>query len=152
MTFTVVCTGQVNDKSIRQKVLNTAIIDSTFIFGKWTENGGTETHLTFLGQVTTNKRQTFKLVNSIYYWGLSHRATSRILVFNNKNEYIGNYRVTMTNDLPTKMENEKLIFHNSGEECDKNLVTTIDLNKGLPKQFFRKCKESFGDIYSFDNE
>lgn len=45
--------AQVNSENIRQNVLQKAIVDSTFIFGKWTENGGTETHLKYLGQLTT---------------------------------------------------------------------------------------------------
>jgi len=144
--------GQVNDASIRQYVLQKAIVDSTFIFGKWTENGGTETHLKYLGQLTTVHGQTFKILNSTNFWGLSHRATSRILVFNDQNKYVGNYHVTMITDLPTKLENGKFIFKNIAEDCDKNLSTEIDLKKGLPKQFFRKCKSKYGDIYSFEKE
>lgn len=144
--------GQVNDQAIRQKVLKNAIIDSVFVFGKWTEKGGTETHLKYLGQVKTKHGQTFKILNSSWFWGLSHRATSRILVFNGNNQYLGNYYVTVTTELPTKLENGILIFKNADNYCDKNLKTTLDLTKGLPKQFFRKCKEKYGDIYSFDTE
>ena len=88
----------------------------------------------------------------MWFWGLSHRATSRILVFNGNNQYLGNYYVTVTSDLPTKMENGTLIFKNTDEDCDKKLTTIVNLKNGLPKQFFRKCKGKYGDIYSFDNE
>jgi hypothetical protein len=154
LTFTVAVysNAQVNDQARRQKVLQKAIVDSLFIFGKWTEKGGTETHLKYLGQVTTKHGQTFKILNSSWFWGLSHRATSRILVFNDKNNYVGNYPLTLTTDLPTKMKNGKLIFKNTDESCDKNLATIVDFKNGLPRQFFRKCKGKFGDIYSFDTE
>lgn len=152
LTFGIYSNAQVNDQAIRQKILEKAIVDSSFIFGKWTEKGGTETHLKYLGQVTTKHGQTFKILNSSWFWGLSHRATSRILVFNDKNKYVGNYYVTMTTDLPTKMKNGKLIFKNIGEDCDKNLTTIVNLKNGLPKQFFRKCKGKYGDIYSLDTE
>lgn len=142
--------GQANDQNFQQNILQKGIVDSTFIFGKWTENSGTETHLKYLGQVTTKHGQTFKILNSIWIWGLSHRATSRILVFDNQNKYVGNYYVTLTTDLPTKLKNGKLIFENTDEDCDKKLTTIIDLNKGLPKQFFRKCKGEYGDFYSFE--
>lgn len=144
--------GQVNDENIRQKVLKKGIVDSLFIFGKWTEKGQTETYLKYLGRVTTKRGMTFKIVNSICFWGLSHRATSRILIFNDKNQYVGNYYLTMTYDLPTKLKNGKLIFNNTDPDCDKKKSTTISLKNGIPKQFFRKCKDKYGDIYTFESD
>lgn len=152
LTFAIYSNAQVSDQTIRQKVLVKAIVDSSFVFGRWTEKGGTETHLKYLGQVTTKHGKTFNILNSSWIWGLSHRATSGILVFNDKNQYVGKYYVGMTTDLPTKMENGKLIFKNTDEDCDKNLTTIVDLKNGLPKQFFRKCKGKYGDIYGFDTE
>jgi hypothetical protein len=139
----------VNDQKIRQQVLEKGVADSLFIFGRWTEHGGTETHLKYLGQVTTKKGQTFKIIISSWIWGLSHRATSRILIFNNKNQYVGEYYVTTVYDLPTKLQSGNLIFKNTEDDCDKKLLTVVSLNNGLPKQFSRKCKGKFGDIYSF---
>jgi hypothetical protein len=152
LTFAVYSHAQVNDQSIQKEVLNKAIVDSSFIFGRWTENGDTEIHLKYLGQVRTRNGQTFKILNSISYWGLSHRATSRILVFNGTNQYLGNYYVAMTTDLPTRMKNGKLIFRNIDNDCDKDVTTLIDLKNGLPKRFFRNCRGKYGDIYSFENE
>ncbi|RZK52165.1 MAG: hypothetical protein EOO91_19820 [Pedobacter sp.] len=153
LTFVVFsASGQLNGENIRQKVLEKGIVDSLFIFGKWTEKGQTETHLKYLGQVTTSRGQTFKIVNSSWFWGLSHRATSRILVFNGKNQYVGNYYLTMTYDLPTKLKNGKLIFKNTDEDCDKKIATIINLKNGIPKQFFRKCKDEYGDIYTFNSD
>jgi hypothetical protein len=142
--------GQLSDQMIRQHVLRQGIIDSLFIFGKWTEKGKTETHLKYLGSVKTRKGQTYKVLNSIWFWGLAHRATSRILIFNNDNQYVGNYYVTLTSDLPTEMTDGKLVFKNGEGDCDKKLVTFINLKNGLPKQFFRKCKDKYGDIYNLD--
>ena len=148
--FITICSnGQVNDQKNRQQVLEKGIVDSLFIFGKWTEHGGTETHLKYLGQVTTKKSHTFKVVISTWIWGLSHRATSKILIFNDKNQYMGEYNVSTTYDLPTKLQNGNLIFKNAEDDCDKNLLTVVNLNNGLPKEFFRKCKGKFGDVYSF---
>jgi hypothetical protein len=148
--LTVCSKGQLNEQKIRQHVLEKGNIDSVFVFGKWSKAGQTETHLKYLGQVVTKAGQTFKVLNSSWYWGISKRATSRILIFNNHNQYIGNYYLTTTTDLPTNMRNGELIFRNTDEDCDKDLITTIDLKNGLPKQFFRKCKDNDGDIYSFD--
>ena len=143
---------QDNDTNMRQQVLDKGIIDSVFVFGKWTKESQTETQLKYLGKVTTKAGQTFKIMNSIWLWGLSERATSRILIFNFKNQYVGNYYLSNRDQLPTILRNGKLIFTNLSEDCDKKVITTINLNNGLPKQFFRKCKDKFGDIFSFESD
>ena len=145
--------GQVNDNSIRQQVLKESIVDSLFVFGRWTINGGTETHLKYLGQVMTLDGRIFKIMDSCWFWGLSRRATSRILVFNGENQYVGNYCLGMTNDLPDKLENGILIFRNTNkEDCDKSIVTNVVLTKGLPKHIFLRCERENGDLYSFSTE
>lgn len=142
--------GQVNDKELRQQVLEKDLIDSLFVFGKWTESGQIETHLKYLGTVSTTDGRVYKIMNSCSFWGLSRHATSRILIFNDKNQYLGNYKLGMTYDLPDKLENGELVFTNwENENCDKELITKVDFAKGLPKEFFIKCKGKFGDIYNF---
>ena len=144
--------GQTNDNAIRQKVLKNNIVNKTFIFGKWTEKGGTETYLTYLGKVKTKDGKTYKIMNSIWYWGLSHRATSRILIFNQDNTYYGNYGLGMTYEIPDKLENGKLFFtYDKKDNCDCKAKTEINLNNGLPKEIFIKCNKS-GDFYSLDIE
>ena len=152
MFFVFSAVEQVKDRNIRQQVLEKGIIDCVFVFGKWTERSQTETQLKYLGKVTTKTGQTFKIMNSIWLWGLSERATSRILIFNLKNQYVGNYYLSGTDQLPTSLRNGKLIFTNLSDDCDKKVITTINLNNGLPKQFFRKCKDKFGDIFSFESD
>ena len=142
--------GQTHDQRIRLLVLRKDIVGKMFVFGKWSKTSGEEIHLTYLGKVTTRSGQILKILNSSWYWGLAHRATSRILVFDRSNRFIGDYYVTMVNDLPTSLENGKLIFHNSSPDCDNKLFSVIDLKKGLPKKIFRLCKDSSGDTYSFE--
>lgn len=144
--------GQANDDSIRQVVLKNNIIDSLYVFGQWNETDGTETHLKYLG-IIKSKEQNFKIMTSSWFWGLSKRATSRILIFDEKNEYIGNYYVGMTYDLPEKIENNQLIFfHSKTDECDKEKVTRLSFDNGIPNEFFLECKNGYGDIYSFDKK
>lgn len=151
--FAIPAVGQISDNSIWQQVLKENKVDSVFVFGRWTINGGTETHLKYLGQVTTSKRQIFKIMNSCFFCGLSRRATSQILIFNGKNQYVGNYHLWTTYDLPDKLENGVLIFRNTDkEECDKSIVTKVDLTKGLPERIFLRCEEENGDLYSFSTE
>ena len=150
--FVFSAVGQVNERNIRQQVLEKEIIDSVFVFGKWTEESQTETQLKYLGKVTTKSGQTFKIMNSIWLWGHSERATSRILIFNPKNHYVGNYYLITLDQLPTGLRNGKLIFTNISNDCDKKVITTINLNNGLPKQFFRKCDERSGDTFNFESD
>ncbi|WP_321426363.1 hypothetical protein [uncultured Bacteroides sp.] len=152
-SFAIKAMGQVNDNSIRQQVLKENIVDSLFVFGRWTINGGTETHLKYLGQVMTSDGRIFKIMDSCWFWGLSHRATSRILIFNGNNQYVGNYCLGMINDLPDKLENGILIFTNTdNEDCDKSIITKVDLTKGLPEHIFLRCEGENGDLYSFSTE
>lgn len=144
--------GQVNDDSIRQEVLNKDVTDSLYVFGEWNETEGTETHLRYLGVVKTDKGN-FKIMTSSWYWGLSKRATSRILVFSNENKYLGNYYVGMTYDLPEKIMNNQIIFmHSESDDCDKKVTTRLTFENGIPEQFFLECKNGYGDIYSFDKK
>lgn len=152
ISFTIPVRGQNAEKKMQKHVLEQAIINKLYIDGKWTQSGGTETHLKYLGKIKTQGGQTFKIMNSIWLWGLSHRATSRILIFNNKNQYIGNYYLNSIRDLPTELKNGALIFKNSDVECNKKTQTIVNFRNGIPKQFFRKCNEKSGDIYSFDKE
>jgi hypothetical protein len=145
--------GQVNENELRQQVLKKDLIDSLFVFGKWTESGQTETHLKYLGTVSAADGRVFKIMNSVWFWGLSHHATSRILIFNDKNQYLGNYKLGVIYDLPDKLENGELVFTNlDNENCDKELIAKVNLAKGLPKEFFIKCKGKFGDIYIFSSD
>lgn len=54
LSLTFYAKGQVNNHIIRQMVLEKGIVDSLFIFGKWTKDGQTETHIKYLGQVMGN--------------------------------------------------------------------------------------------------
>ena len=144
--------GQVNHDAIRLQVFQKAMIGKTFTFGKWTKNGQTETRLQYLGTFIGGQK-TYKVMNSAWFWGLTRRATSRILIYDNQNRYIGNYYLTLATDLPDKLADGKLIFTNKGKpECDKALITKVDMNAGIPKSFFLKCKGNEGDIYSFSTE
>lgn len=141
-----------NDDSIRQVVLNNNVTDSLYVFGQWNEIDGTETHLIYLGTIESPEGE-YKIMTSSWVWGLSKRTTSRILVFNEKNEYLGNYYVRMTYDLPEKIENNQVVFlHSKTDECDKESITRLSFENGIPEEFFLECKDGYGDIYTFDKE
>ena len=89
-------------------------------------------------------------MNSVWIWGMSGRATNRILIYNEKNQYLGNYYLTTSSDLPTKLKNGYLIFTNTDKDCDVKIVTRINFMNGIPKSFYRKCNKEYGDFYNFE--
>jgi len=143
--------GQIDDSKIRLEVLKKSIIGKEFTFGKWNEKGETETNLTYLGSVKTKRGKVYKIMNSVWIWGMSGRATNRILIYNEKNQYLGNYYLTTSSDLPTKLKNGYLVFKNTDKDCDVKIVTRINFKNGIPKSFFRKCNNEYGDIYNFES-
>ena len=145
---TVSIYGQTNIVDRQKLVLEKGIVDSLFIFGRWTEGGQTdETQLKYLGQVKTNDGSVYKIMNCTWIWGLSERCTSRILVFDNSNKYLGNYIMNMDYELPEKLINGKLIFSNKKCNMGKIHKPKVDLSKGIPKQFFINC---FGSFFTFE--
>lgn len=144
--------GQVNGDSIRQVVLKNNITDSLYVFGQWNEAGGSETHLNYLGIIKCNE-ESFKIMTSCWLWGLSKRATNRVLVFSEDNKYLGNYYLTLKSDLPEKIENNQIVFlHSQADECDKETISRLSFRNGIPSEFFLECKDGYGDIYMFDKE
>ncbi len=146
--------GQVDDYAIRLSVLHKAEINRTFRFGRWNDHGGMETHLTYLGKVTTSKGRTYRVMNSIWIWGLSRRGTTRILIFDSRERYVGNYYLGNTADVPSSLKNGVLYFSNiNNDQCDRNVMTRVSLRGGLPKNIFKKCHANgMGDFISFEGD
>jgi hypothetical protein len=75
------------------------------------------------------------------------------LIFDDNNQYLGNYRFGGPYELPDKLENGCLIFKNfDNVHCDKKIITKVDFTLGLPDEIFIKCKGKYGDIFKFDPE
>ena len=108
--------------------------------------------LIYLGKVRTKNGRTLKIMTSRWYWGSVPRATSRIIIFNNKNQYVGDYYLTMTYDIPDKIEGNSIVFINDKTSgCDTNLITKISFRNGIPKKILVNCSEKSLDIYVFEN-
>jgi hypothetical protein len=137
----------------RQLVLQRNKPGKTYVFDRSKKGHYNRRELTYLGKLKTNDGRVFKILTSIAFSGSSPKATSRILLFNNKNQYTGNYYVGMIDDLPGKIENNALVFDNKKRvNCDPALVTRIPFNNGMPKQLFVPCRNNKGDIYSFSED
>ncbi|MCY0968080.1 hypothetical protein [Chryseobacterium wangxinyae] len=120
-----------------------------YVVGSWKKQK-LESHFKYIGTVTNSKNEIINIVTQSRYEGkISKRAINSIMVWQDKNKYIGYYRISMKNDLPNKMENGILYFENATNNCDKRITTKIDFNKEIPQKIFRKCKDDFGDLYEF---
>jgi hypothetical protein len=145
--------GQVNPNKNRLVVLNYNNVGKEYSFNKLKKNNCDSTVIIYLGNIQASDGRVFKILISKWYWGTTPRATSRIVVYNARNQYLGNYHVTMTTDLPSKIEGNALVFMNKDrKDCDHMLVSIVSFYNGLPSQFFLRCNGKSGDIYSFDVE
>lgn len=146
--------GQNHDLLNRAEVLQKNEVGKMFIYGKWTYEGGGETHLKYLGKFSTIDGRTFKIMTSTWYWGMAKRATSRILIFNDKNQYLGNYYVDMVDELPYQLDGSILKFNPTN--CGEIQTFYTDFKKGLSKSIYVGCKGKNGegirgDFYSFNS-
>ena len=79
-------------------------------------------HLDYLGDFhNTNGETTFKIMTILTEWGLDCRTTSRILVYNNTDDYLGNYYTDGI--LPTQIMDNGLLFDG---------LTIGDFTKSIP--------------------
>ena len=141
--------GQTQEQNLRLQVLKSNTVGRKFIFKTEDQSA---THLIYLGWLSSKKGVHYKIINSVWLWGHAHRATARILVFDRCNKYLGNYPLTIINDLPSFIKDNKLVFTNSrsNSTCDPKLTTFVDFSQGIPDKFFRKCSGGSGDIYTFN--
>lgn len=131
-------------------VLEKSIIGKKFTFGKWDENGNDELVLTYLGTIIYNRKK-FKIMTSIWYWGLSGRATSRILIYDNRNKFLGDYYLDLTCEIPKKIQNNSIIFQPNCEDNSQKTITSISFNnKGIPKYLVVKHNRTTQLISTFN--
>ena len=134
-----------------QEVLSKNQIGVVFTYGQWYSCGETQADLIYLGEIHST-HGVYKIMTSNFSWGLSRRATCRILVFNQGNRLLGNYYVEMS-DLPEKIEGNELVFlHSTDLDCDQNLQTRISFKNGIPKRIFIECIANSGQVYTFDRD
>ena len=118
--------AQTQDQKIRLAILKSDITEKDFVFGEWNGKEETETHLNYLGEITTKDNISYKIMTSSWFWGYTKKVTNLILVYNREYELLGNYYLNTTCQLPNKIEDNKLIFEPvECRNCDK-AITKID--------------------------
>jgi len=140
--------GQMTSDNIKDIVLKKAIKDSLFVVDTSQSGNHDETQLRYLGILKSTDGRIFKIMSYCWIWGISQRATNRILIYNKANQYLGNYKLDTKDELPTKIEGNKLIFSIKENERVGLLQIHISFEKGLPKHIFIKN----GNLYVFDGQ
>ncbi|WP_207532985.1 hypothetical protein [Desertivirga arenae] len=136
------------DIEMRASVLKKGIRDSVFIFDRSTRDYHDEIQIKYLGTLHSRDGRIFKIMSYCWIWGLSQRATNRLLIYNSRNKYLGNYKLGMKNELPTRIEKNVLLFDVSEKPESQPLRTRISFMNGLPEKIMIKN----GDLYRFEGE
>ncbi|AEV98529.1 hypothetical protein A4D02_21745 [Niastella koreensis] len=134
-------------------VLTRNKVGKKYVFDRSKKGQYNQTELTYLGKIKTNDGRIFKVVTSTVFFGNSPAATNKVVVFNSKNQYVGNYAFGADFNLPKKIVNNELVFDHkdTGGLCDPSVVNRISFEDGLPKQMFVECRNKQGDLYSFSD-
>ncbi len=133
--------------SMRLKVLNSVDTENTYTFGEWTVDGGDETQLHFLGSFVAEDGIQYKIMTYRWIWGQNKTATNRILVYTVNNEYVGNYYLNDSCELPHSMSDGVLDFNYAGCDDVSACQSTVSLKKGIPQHIYLECTSM---LYTFE--
>ncbi|MBT2620286.1 hypothetical protein [Chryseobacterium sp. ISL-6] len=101
----------------------------------------------YIGKIITSKKDTLKIINSQNLFGLleeSKRGNGSVYIYNDKNQPIGAYFLGDYLAVPSKIENQNLVFSYNNDFC--NQTTRISLKDSIPKEIFIQCSKKGGDI------
>lgn len=129
-------------------------IGKEYIYDLTGKRGCNKTKIKYLGIIKTNNGKQYKLLTSFFVYSAAStcHGTSNIKVYNIKNNFIGKYTVGMPDELPFKIGEDKLIYWNNSQECDRRRGFTVNCENGLPKRFFIPCAKDHGNEYQFNTE
>ena len=150
LLLSTILIAQTREEIDRGIALQKNKIGKPIIFERSKKDDADRLELSYLGKIITKDKKVFKILTSKWIWGYSKRGTSRILIYNEMNKFLGDYCLTMTYDVPKRIQKTFMVFDNKNRAgCDKNIITKIDFANGIPESFFLDCKNG-GDIYTFD--
>jgi|GEM_PF-1449641 hypothetical protein len=140
-------------QKLRFKVVKAGIVGKKY-YRDYTKNKKcNKTCITYLGQIKTSQNKIYKILTCFYVHGASCRGSSRIVIYDIDNKYVGNYALTMPDDLPNKIIDNKLIFTEANTGCKFRKGFQISFDEGLPANIWLPCDEAgLGDSYPFSVE
>ena len=126
--------------ALRLKVLQQNTIGKEFQYDLVKNDRCNKTKIKYLGSVTTNRNKQYKILTSFFVHGNSCRGITRIVIYNISNQYIGNYKLGMPDDLPDTLINNDLVFLKGTKDCNSRKGKSIQLHNGLPKKNFNSLQ------------
>jgi hypothetical protein len=127
-------------------VLKKGIVGKPFILNKTKGNDYDELKITYLGTLKSNENKAYKIMSSCWIWGIAKRATSRVLVYTVQNKYLGNYPLTVVDELPIEIKNNKLVFQIADYKTHKLISYKISFDSKPPEYM------QLDDLFHFDND
>ncbi len=141
------------------KTLRANIIGKEYTYDLSGVKDCSKTKIKYLGIVHTNRGKTYKVLTSFFVFKTSIdmcHGTSNIKIYDMKNRYVGQYYVGDPESLPDCLRKNKLLYLEDSKHCYLRKTRIINLNRGLPKEFFIPCTEDkghkWGDVYTFSSE
>ena len=132
------------------KVLRAGRINKEFIFDNPKDGVADKAWLKYLGVVSSKKGARYKVLSFISVHGISFRGTTKVLIFDTDNKYLGCYFLGMTCEAPDSIRNNAIVFTGKKEcNCDPGRETLLNFKNGLPEKFFLPCRGEMGDLYYF---
>jgi hypothetical protein len=105
--------------------------------------------LVYLGKLRSDGGHIYKFLSMSSVTGRSMRGHGMLLIFDEKNRYLGKYNWGAIKEHGQIANGVVLIPVDPG--CVPSNTYTLSVKKGLPKQFFFECKDGMGDIYTFED-
>ncbi len=129
-------------------------VGKTFTYDLTKKKACNKTAITYLGEVKTNTGKCYKLLNSFFVFSAAStcHGTSNIKIYDTENQFIGNYRVDMPDELPVKIIKKKFLSWNATKKCDLRKGFSVNFEKGPPNSFFLPCSKKDGNQYSLSTE
>lgn len=102
----------------------------------------------YLGKVISKTGVEYYIVVSSYVFDIKvlAKTENHIFIYNNKKQYIGYYYLSYINELPNKLEKNKLYFKN--KDCKEESI--INFRYGIPRAINLKCNNE-NNYYEFQN-
>ncbi len=127
--------AQRTSAELRKLVLEQNVVDSTYTFDRSYPPDLDIIQLTLLGDIKLSNDQSVKILNSAWTWGADTTTTSRIIILDQDNNFLGDYNFYGFDKLPKRISNENLIFSYVNEETGVSKDTSINFRDGPPKVF-----------------
>lgn len=119
-------------EKLRQTILEENTVGKKYSFDFTGNEDCNLSSMIYLGELTTEEGVRYKVLTSFFVHGQSCRGTSRIVIYNSDHAYLGNYYVSLPEELPIKIRNNELVFLRAGNTGKYRRRGKITFTEGTP--------------------